>query len=267
MIVLKNKQGSATIDSYGGQVLSYVPEGGPDLLWTTTEALLQAAKASGKAPRGGIPVCWPWFGPHPDDKAAPVHGLARIATWQVVNATGDEAIFTFSTDGSNPLFPFAATAELRVLLTDALEVSLTTTNTGTAPFRLTSGLHTYLRVGDVGRVEVLGLEHATSNKGDHSAGPVTIEGEVDRIYSPVTAPLRVVDHVLGRVIHVANAGCTEAVVWNPGSDKPDMPPGGYREMLCVEPANARDAPTLKPGERHTLSTRLWAITVGANAGG
>ncbi|MCW5696465.1 MAG: D-hexose-6-phosphate mutarotase [Bauldia sp.] len=263
MIVLKTKHGSATIDSYGGQVLSYVPEGGTDLLWTTSEAHLQAAKAGGKAPRGGIPVCWPWFGPHPEDKAAPVHGLARIAQWGVVNAIGDEAILAFATDGSNPFFPFRAAAELTVRLTDtALEVTLTSTNTGTAPFRLTGGLHTYLRVGDVGRVEILGLEHATSNKGDHVAGPVTIEGEVDRIYSPVTAPLRVVDHALGRVIHVANAGCTEAVVWNPGADKPDMPEGSYREMLCVEPANARDAPTLQPGERHTLSTRLWAITVG-----
>jgi len=267
MISLKSKHGSATVDAYGAQVLSYVPSEGTDLLWTSSEEHLQAAKAGGKAPRGGIPVCWPWFGPHPDDKAAPVHGLARIAQWQVVNAIGDEAILTFATDGSNPAFPHRATAELTVRLTDTLEVSLTTTNAGTTPFLLTNGLHTYLRIGDVGRVEILGLENATSNKGDHSSGPVTLEGEVDRIYSPVTAPLRVVDHALGRVIHVANAGCTEAVVWNPGSDKADMPEGSYRHMLCVEPANARDAPVLNPGERHTISTRLWAVTVGARAAG
>ena len=105
-------------------------------------------------------------------------------------------------------------------------------------------------------MDVLGLENVASNKGDRTSGAVTINGEVDRIYGPVTGVLKVVDRVLGRTIHVRNQGCTEAVVWNPGSDKPDMPAGGFRQMLCVEPANAKDAPTLRPGGSHRLSTRL-----------
>ncbi|MGD9738039.1 MAG: D-hexose-6-phosphate mutarotase [Bauldia sp.] len=262
IITLKNDRGTATIDPYGGQVMSYVPAGGEDLLWRTTDAFLDEAKAAGKALRGGVPVCWPWFGPHPTDKAAPVHGLGRIATWRVVQSAPDHAVLAFATDGSNPAFPFAAEARLEVTLTGALDVALVTTNTGSAPFRLTQGLHTYLRVGDVGRVEVLGLENATSNRGDHTPGPVTIAGEVDRIYSPVTAPLRVVDHALGRVITVDNRGCTEAVVWNPGSDKADMPAGGFRQMLCVEPANAKDAPTVQPGQSVTIGTRLSAAPIG-----
>lgn len=256
MITLKSGQATATIEPYGGQVMSYVPAGGKEVLWTTSAEHLDAARKAGKAPRGGVPVCWPWFGPHPTDKAAPVHGLARIAMWKVTEARPDRAVLSFDTDGSNPAFPYVAEVRLEVALSDALEVALTTTNKGNKTFVLTDGLHTYLRVGDVGEVQILGLEKAVSNKGDKSNGPVTIAGEVDRIYSPVTAELKVVDRALGRTIHVRNGGCTEAVVWNPGSDKPDMPPGSFRHMLCVEPANARDAPTIPAGGSHVLSTRL-----------
>lgn len=256
MITLKSGKATATIEPYGGQVMSYIPAGGEDVLWTTSTEHIDAARKGGKAPRGGVPVCWPWFGPHPSDKAAPVHGLARIATWKVAEAGPDRAVLTFATDGKSAAFPYAAEAKLEVTLSDALEVVLTTTNKGDKPFVLTDGLHTYLRVGDVGAVDLFGLENVASNKGDRSSGAVTISGEVDRIYSPVTGVLKVVDRVLGRTIHVRNAGCTEAVVWNPGSDKPDMPAGSFRQMLCVEPANAKDAPTLRAGGSHRLSTKL-----------
>ncbi|MCW5714382.1 MAG: D-hexose-6-phosphate mutarotase [Bauldia sp.] len=262
MITLSSRGGTATIDFFGGQILSYVPAGGTDLLWRTSEEHLAAAKAAGKAPRGGIPVCWPWFGPHPTDTAGPGHGLARIGTWTSDHIHGDHGELKFSTDGSNPLFPYAADAWLYVAVSDVLEVTLTTINRSDRPFVLTQGLHTYLRVGDVEKVEVLGLEKATSNKGDHTDGPLTIKGEVDRIYSPVTGPLRVKDPVLRRTIVVENAGCTEAVIWNPGSDKPDMPAGSFRNMLCVEPANAKDAPTVPPGGRARISTRIRAIPLG-----
>lgn len=258
MITLQNDHGTATIHPFGGQVMSYVPRGGAEVLWRTTDSIVDATRASGKAPRGGVPVCWPWFGPHPDNKAAPVHGLARIADWRVGQSTAGQATLELAVDGSNPDFPHAARAVLGITLGDALLVALTTTNTGSTPFSLTQGLHTYFRVGDVGEVEVLGLEGAVSQKGDRSTEPVRIDGEVDRIYAPVTGLLRIVDRSIGRVINVQNGGCTEAVVWNPGADKPDMPAGGYRNMLCVEPANARDAPTLRPGESHTISTRVWA---------
>ncbi len=258
MIFLKGNGGHATVDAYGGQVMSYVPAGGSDLLWATSEAHLDTARASGKAMRGGIPICWPWFGPHPANKNAPVHGLARVAEWKVIETGPARVVLGFAADGANPDFPYAAEARLTITLAEGLTAALTTTNSGTAPFRLTSGLHTYLRVGDVGAVEILGLERVTSNRGDRTDGPVTIAGEVDRIYRPVTAPLRLVDRELGRVITVENGGCTEAVVWNPGSDKADMPAGSFRQMLCIEPANAADAPTLAPGASHSISTRLTA---------
>src|SRR5688500_18327006 len=105
IITLQNARGTATIDPYGGQVMSYVPAGGEELLWRTTDAMLDAAKTGGKALRGGVPICWPWFGPHPADQAAPVHGLARVATWRLVQSTPDHAVLVFATDGSNPAFP------------------------------------------------------------------------------------------------------------------------------------------------------------------
>lgn len=258
MITLRSGQATATIDPYGGQVMSYLPGGMADVLWRTTDDHLDAARRGGKALRGGIPVCWPWFGPHPADKSAPTHGLARVRTWQVVASGPDRATLALALDGSDTTFPQAAEGRIEVVLGEALEVRLTTTNRSPAPFRLTQGLHTYLRVGDIGTVEVRGLDGATSQNGDRADGPLAFAGEVDRIYHPVAGPLDVVDRALRRTIRVTNGGCSEAVVWNPWSDKADMPAGGFRQMLCVEPANARQAPTLQPGETATISTRLAA---------
>ncbi|RYG58387.1 MAG: D-hexose-6-phosphate mutarotase [Alphaproteobacteria bacterium] len=266
MITLKNDYATVTVSPYGAQVMSFVPHGQPDVLWSTTPAMLEAAQAKGKALRGGIPVCWPWFLAHPTEAGAPSHGLGRIRAWtQVVpDTTADtvQAEFVLELDGRDAGWPCPTRAVLRVVLTDALEVSLTTTNLGTQPFTLTQALHTYLRVGEIADVQVTGLDgltrrHVSSGTpyAPHT-GPFVFDGETEMLVAPTDA-LVLHDAALSRTLTVTNHGSREFVVWNPGAEKAaglDMPPEDYRRMVCLEAANIDEAPVVAPGESHTLVT-------------
>jgi D-hexose-6-phosphate mutarotase len=68
---------------------------------------------------------------------------------------------------------------------------------------------------------------------------------------------------LRRRIRIDKQGSAATVVWTPWADKAaamgDYTADGWRQMLCVESANAADnALTLQPGEAHTLAVRYSA---------
>ena len=67
---------------------------------------------------------------------------------------------------------------------------------------------------------------------------------------------------LQRRIHVAKSGSHSTVVWNPWTAKADkmgdFGPDGWREMVCVETANAAaNAVTVRHGSRHALAVEYW----------
>jgi len=276
---LRAAGGTAIVALQGAQVLSWVPAGGGEALWLSPIARL----GTGKAVRGGIPICWPWFGPAPPDAVAgsgpwPQHGLVRTRPWDVVHseADGNHSQIRLSTQIAKdewPGWPHAAKAMLTADLSDRLAMTLTTENAGQEAIRITGALHTYFRIGDVESVEIGGLdgleyEDKTLPPGTQNlvkqAGSVRIAGEVDRIYRDHTTPAVIVDHSLGRRIEVVRDGGNSTVVWNPGIEKAirlgdlDRPyeAGGYRSMLCVETACTNyDAVTLRPGELFTLTAQ------------
>ena len=74
-LVIKNDFAEATISMLGGHITSFIPNGKKDLLWMSEKSEF----VPGSAIRGGVPVCWPWFG----DKAEglPKHGFVRNEMW------------------------------------------------------------------------------------------------------------------------------------------------------------------------------------------
>ncbi len=263
---------TAVVALQGAQVLSFVPSGLGEALWLSPVARL----GSGKAVRGGIPVCWPWFGPHPHEASKPAHGFVRARNWSVVEVAGDgdEARIVLAFEDFDErleaLWPHKAALQLEVSLGETLRVALTTRNTGVAPFLFTQALHTYLRVADITDVRVEGLEGSPyidqlrAGRVCKSSRPIVIDGEVDRIYQDTADRVRVHDGEKGRVIEIAKTGSRSTVVWNPWIEKSarlgDMGEDGYRRMVCVETANAgRDAVTLDPGAYHTLSLDIRAL--------
>ena len=267
--VLEAAGSVAVVALQGAQVLSWQCAAHSDaVLWLSPDAKL----GTGKAVRGGVPVCWPWFGPHPDEAKKPAHGFVRAASWRVAGSAASAGrarlVLSFDTAAIDPaLWPSRAHAEIEITLTDKLAIALSTSNLAPQPFALTEALHTYLAVGDIADVSVTGFEGRTyidqldSNAQRVQSGAVQFAGEVDRIYQDAPGDVMVTDHSFGREIRVSKLGSQSTVVWNPWTLKAerlgDMGADGYRRMVCIEAANAGDdVVTLASGARHRLITEI-----------
>lgn len=245
---------------HGAQVTSWRPAGHGEVLWLSPTANFEA----GRAIRGGIPVCFPWFGAHPDDRDAPSHGLARIQPWELrgTRRVGDAIEVELETR----IEPWSCrlSASFGELLTVALDVH----NTGNDDASFESALHTYLAVSDVEAVALAGLEDAPfidmaagSVRRDAEGTPLRLRGEVDRLYPGRTGLVRVRDGA--RLIEIDGGASRSTVVWNPGPKRAaslaDLGEG-WRRMLCVETANvAGDRVTLPPAGTSRTSTTIRAV--------
>jgi glucose-6-phosphate 1-epimerase len=272
-ILISNLSATAVISVYAAQVLSFHPaEECEDLLFLSQKSYYE----EGKAIRGGIPVCWPWFGTAPVDLEQPNHGFVRNGFWAV---SGTEAITDFETK-VNLRFPetihsesrwqYAFTLELEISVGNTLSLELITRNTGNKVFSITQAFHTYFQVGDIKQVKVLGLENTHYfDKLDAGAqkaqiGAVTISEEVDRIYTGVKNALIIDDAVFGRRIRISSTGCKTAVVWNPWQETSakmaDLEQDDYQRFLCVEAGNvATDIVQIPPGSECSLLTNFQII--------
>lgn len=270
VLSVTHARGKLELTPYGGHVLSYQPSGQAPVLFLSRAS----SYVPGKPIRGGIPVCWPWFGPNTDDPALPAHGFARLMFWNVeavdVNANAAEIRLVLQDDArTRKYWPHAFELKLRVVLGTHLQIELTTRNTGSQPFVLTQALHTYFSVGDVRRIAIEGLEQTSyfdslTRLGVAPAGAaISFSAETDRVYTDTTADCLIRDAVLNRQIRVAKRGSRSTVVWNPWIEKakrmPDFGDDEYPSMVCIEATNARDdAITLPPGHTHTLAQILSA---------
>ncbi|MHB1676937.1 MAG: D-hexose-6-phosphate mutarotase [Sulfuriferula sp.] len=266
VIEITTPAASARIAVQGAQVLEWQPAGQQPVLWVSRAAVYQA----GKGVRGGVPVCWPWFGAGEPGK--PAHGFVRTRMWQV-RESGQDTQGTFVRLGicddatTRAIWDYAFDLELVVRVGATLSMELITHNTGAVPFTITDALHTYFRIGDIGRTEVLGLEDVAYQdkvsgiNQSVQTGAVSFAGETDRIYLDTQAECTIKDDGLKRQIKVAKKGSNTTVVWNPWVEKEksfaDMAAGEYREMLCVETCNAAtDIIQVAAGAKHSLAAEL-----------
>ena len=268
LIEIKNELGSAIVSLMGAHVISYQKANSEDILWMSDKSYMEY----GKPIRGGIPVCWPWFGPHPDaERKLPSHGLGRIAIWDVKEKTecpdgSSKLVMTLS--GSRLPDEFSALdAEIEIIVGSSLKINLKTTNNGEKDYALTEALHTYFNVADCTKLHVEGLKNtAYIDKVDGGIEKMQTENvrigeEVDRIYMNTVAACTLVDEVTNRKVEISKKGSTSTVVWNPWVKKsiamPDFGDEEYHTMICVETVNAgKDVITLKKGESHTLSMEI-----------
>lgn len=269
LITIDNVHAHAEISGHAGQVLSYCPADEPeDLLFVSRAAYF----APGKAIKGGIPVCWPWFGPDPEARGRPDHGFVRARPWRLLFT---EAMVDGSTrvrlgirddDTNHALWSHPFALELEITVGPTLDLVLITRNTGETPMPITQGLHTYFSVGDVRRAQVLGLAgHDYIDKVGETArrtqsGPINFDGPVNRIYLDTTDELIIDDPVFDRRIHIERVNSRSAVVWNPWIEQSqamaDFGDDEYPRMVCVETTNtAEDAITVAPGSPWRLETR------------
>lgn len=255
-IALRAPDGAqATVLLHGAHIVSWTPAGGQEQLYLSP----RSAAGDGKAVRGGVPVIFPQFsarGP------LPRHGFARTRAWSLVQSdTGPShalAVLRLQDDeATRAIWPQAFAAELTVSIAGRqLDIELAVHNTGDTPFEFSAALHTYLRCDDIDLLRLSGLhghnyeDSVRAAPGRQEIEPLTVVGEIDRIYWDVSRPVRVDSP--GRHVVISADGFPDAVVWNPGPQKcaalADMPPDGWREMMCVEAAAIGDPVRLAPGQ-------------------
>jgi D-hexose-6-phosphate mutarotase len=264
---ISNAQAAASLCLQGAHLMTWQPKSqAVPVVWLSRDAKL----ATGKSIRGGVPVCWPWFGAHVSDASLPGHGYARTVPWQVIESglepDGATRLTLRLVEGekTRAQWPYDARLDLTVIVGDTLRMELSTENTGTSDFVIGEALHTYFQIGDIGAVRVTGLEGcdywdkaggSTLRKQD---GPISFASETDRVYINTAAVCVIEDDKLKRRIHVAKSGSRSTVVWTPWIEKANKmgdlgQPDGWREMICVESSNAlENIVEIPAGTKHTL---------------
>jgi glucose-6-phosphate 1-epimerase len=267
-VLVRTPAASAEVYLHGAHVTAWAPAGQAPVIWTSEHSTF----APGAPIRGGVPVCFPWFGADPSG-AGPLHGVVRLLPWRFTGwePSGDDVVLRFALssvdlDGAAP-FTLSYTVTVGARLTLTLEVA----NTGPAPLRFQDALNIHLAVPDVTAVVIDGLgglERLDRLTGRPARVPVgagmRIVAETDHLYRR-PGPVTVTDWEGGRRLDLRFPGAGSAVVWNPWADRAatmaDMGGDAWTRMVGVGPGDIADAAVvLAPGATHVLTA---TIDVGA----
>ena len=264
VIQIETQEAQATVNLFGGQVISYRPNGQDDVLWVS-----DTLKQPPIPIRGGIPVCWPYFSREGQADDVPFHGVARTTYWQMVNQENHpNGSVTIRLEA--PQFEkYALRLSMELEIGGELKQRMVTHNTGDVPFPLTQALHTYFKVSNAANVSVRGVDGCRfvdkyegaravhQQRGDWTLFDAHNPGHSDRIYQDVRGNYVIVDEPARRSIHIHTDGSQSLVIWNPGemgaANFDDIGPQ-WGNFVCVETVNAgADVILLAPGATHTLA--------------
>lgn len=245
-----NKAATAEISLYGGHVLSYKPAKKEEVLFLSKKSAFEV----GKPIRGGIPVCFPWFGPNAADPTNPPHGFARISQWSLVSIEEKPKATTViielvSSKETLTKWPYEFKLTLEITVGATLDITMITSNPGKDPIVVTTALHTYYSISDIRMVSVSGLDNVNyiDRVGPATIrsqlGDVTISGETDRVYL-TSDDVTINDNVNGRKIIISKTSNPDTVVWNCWEEKSksigDIGDEVYKKYLCVEAGSVLD---------------------------
>ncbi len=262
LIEVDNQYATATISLQGAQVLKFKPKRGQPVLWFPEENNL----VKDRPIRGGIPVCWPWYG----KQDGVLHGFARNNDWELESNknldTGETEINLVLKNLEKDFWPHEFILKLTVLVGKELKITLSTKNIDDHEFKFENLLHTYLNISNINNVEINGLENVVyldevnSFEKEVESDTLLINQEVDRIYLH-KGNVEVLDYEWKRKIIVNKTNSNSTVIWNPGIDKAkrlvDFPDEEYEHMICIEAGNVlEDNIVLKPGEINLLTTTI-----------
>lgn len=259
-----NDAACAEIALQGAHVFHYARKGEEPLLWLSDESDF----IHGTAIRGGIPICWPAFGMN--NPKLPQHGFARTFIWEFVSGKDidsrtTEVVFSLKeSDASRKIWNNSFHLELKVRVSDALSIELTTRNTDKKSFKITQALHSYFYISHISNIAIEGFHtkpylDALTGIISRQVGNITFKEEVDRVYQEVDTGVALKD--IGREIKIDHEGSFSSVIWNPWIDKCKRMSGmndeAYKEFVCIETANAyADFKVLEPEESHTLKVLI-----------
>jgi D-hexose-6-phosphate mutarotase len=266
---ITNTHAKARIYLHGAHVTHFQPHGADPVLWMSANS-----RFANNAPiRGGIPICWPWFGPNPQNASLPAHGFARTTSWILSTIrsenNGDTTVILSLQDSeaTRALWPHSFQLTMTIRVGNKLDLQLSSKNTGNTSFTYAEALHSYFAVQDVRNISIAGLQgvkyldKVSGQSQQVSSAPIIIGGETDRVYHATTSLCTVHDTKKLRDIIIAKQGSQSTVVWNPWIAKAaamaDFGNEEWPSMVCVEIANALDdVITLTPEASHTMQATI-----------
>jgi len=281
-LLIESAQSKAKLSLFGAHCLSFiVKKDGVERLWLSDKAIFDGKTAI----RGGIPICWPWFGAHLTYTGVPNHGFVRSQKWQVVDCQESSLDETGKAKSvrlrlcpeklglyhCNPLL----NVSLNLTLSDTLSLELHTENLSDQIIQVSQALHTYFTVPDIEQCVIEGVNNdyydkVTDTQGVKCPAPYTVAGEVDRVHA-IAHENYSRDQSINLVFSpqsdkprqhqtITQSGHDSLVIWNPwqalSRSMPDMADEGYRTMLCVEAANTQGL-ALLPGKSHSLKQVIY----------
>lgn len=279
---IRHGDAELVVAQQGAHIVSYQRDGHQPLIWSNPAAVFK----QGKAIRGGMPICWPWFGNlernpaavqamRQSEEPAKAHGEVRALDWELMGMgqDGDALLIDFiqpAAEGHLPGWPHNVALKLSIRLDHALNVSLVSFNAGSEAVTLSQALHTYFAVSDVREINVEGVDGLdyldTLQSWDEprqQSGALTFTGETDRIYLDTPEHLAINDPAWNRRIYIRSSGSQSAVIWNPWVDKTatlgDMAADGWQNMVCIETANVLDdMVVIEPGALQVMAVSIWS---------
>lgn len=281
-LLIESAQSKAKVSLFGAHCLSFISnKDGLERLWLSNKATFDGKTAI----RGGIPICWPWFGAHSTQTGVPNHGFVRSQKWQVTDCQES----SFAPSGKANAVTICLRPEqlglynyspllhvsLKFMLDDKLSLELHTENLSEQSIQVSQALHSYFYVPDIEQCVVQGIndvyyDKVTDTHDMKCPEPYTIAAEVDRIHATahqnysntqtVNLMFQGSQHKARQQQSIIQSGHDSVVIWNPwqalSRSMTDMADDGYRSMLCVEAANTQGL-TLLPGQSHVLKQVIY----------
>ena len=268
-IEIDNSLAVARIALQGAHVDWWRPKSSKqDVLWLSSNARYQKARSI----RGGVPICWPWFGKHPTDGSFCVHGFARVIPWklleseQLKNGATKIVLKMLPTDTVIKQLTYSFELILTVVVGESLYLNLKTTNLSDSPFVISEGYHTYFYISDIEKIKITGLENCSyTDKIDNfnrgiEEEPIIFKKEFDRVYTNTSNDCYIEDEIFNRVITVKKSNSNSTVVWTRWQKKAlamgDMgEKDEWRRMVCLETANLlENSVVIYPKLSHSIAT-------------
>ena len=275
-IEIENRHATAKLALQGAHLMHWHPKHtAQPVLWMSEQSRFEP----GRSIRGGIPLCWPWFGAHPTDSSLCMHGFARVTPFSVIdigqmyNGNTRVILQMKQTENSQRQLSYPYTLTMTIEIGATLSIKLSTTNRATQPFFMGEAFHTYFNVSDVEKVSVSGLDNTeyADKLLDYwrgtQEGDLTFNQEFDRVYVSTKTAVKIHDPAFNREITINKKGSSTTVVWTPWQKKAhqmaDMAKDdSWRHMLCVETANAMEnLVMINPGYTHILAVEYVVESV------
>ncbi|GAB1452477.1 D-hexose-6-phosphate mutarotase [Draconibacterium sp.] len=265
-INVSNKYADADICLYGAHITNFKPHKTIEILWMSPKSTF----VEGSAIRGGIPVCFPWFGPHKNDSSKPQHGFGRLMYWEVIEIASMKSGETLvrlqlcSSPETKIFWEHDFCAELSVVVGKTLTATLKVTNTSATDFEYSCALHSYFSVSSIEEISIEGLQNTKYynqlEPGDfiQETEKLEIHKAETRHYYDTEAACVIHDPLFNRSILVDKSGSKITTVWNPWEEAcskiDDLSDEAFHTFVCIEAVNAfNNAIKLAPGESHETS--------------